>query len=423
MPAAGLAAIGLAAGVIATGLGLVGTGPIGATGLATSLLALAFVAAGLAVVLGPEFGRGSREEIDPAVAPPPLVEDVREGSSGEVEGRATGRPGGGVKFVERTLVLASGAGRASAAPPGRAGAVNPVDLAGSPSALLAGGGPPRACTGGGAAPGRSVSFSSPLFTPGAGRDSSFGPRTGGATGDPVRIVSCIRPELGRGVRRELSRDGGAGGATGAGPTLVISRVLAAGAGARESAAPAARESAAPAARDSAAPAAAEGRDSGCAPSFPAASPWTGRTARVTSLWVGRGGGPTRVISGGAGRDMPRVVSISACECGVNVRELLAGARLSEVTGCCGGTLGGRRFDGALLTSASLTMTSSSSSSTAIAGYDARDPAASSAGALSSADGLRPGACAGAASTAAGTGLADEGSEIRSAIGPGRWVCV
>ena len=286
--------------------------------------------------------------------------------------------------------------------------MNPVDLAGSPSFLLVGGGPPRACTGGGAAPGRSVSFSSPLFTPGAGRDSSFGPRAGGATGAPARIVSCIGPEFGRGVGRELSRGGGAdeaGGATGAGPTLVISRVLVAAAGARDS------------------EAAAEGRDSGRATScFPAASPWTGRTARVTSLWVGRGGGPTRVISGGAGRDMPRVVSISGCECGVNVREPIDGARLSEVTGCCGGTLGGRRFDGASLTA---TSSSSSSSSTAIAGYDASDPAASSADALSSGfvavDGLTLRGCAGPGSTA--NGVADEGSEIRSAIGPGRWVCV
>ncbi|MBA3546649.1 MAG: hypothetical protein H0T76_09215, partial [Nannocystis sp.] len=199
-PAAGLLAAGIAVTVLAAGLAA-------AAGLTAALLAAGLAALGSALDAGREPAIGSFESTDAtgAVDPaPPLTAGARAGSATAAGGRVIGRPDGGTKLVERMVVFASEVGRTgSLAPPGRAGAVNTVDRAGSSARG-------RACAGGGAEPGRIVAFSIPPVGPAAGRGSSFGPRACGATGDPARMVSCNRPELGRGVD-DLSRAGGVGG--------------------------------------------------------------------------------------------------------------------------------------------------------------------------------------------------------------------
>lgn len=299
------------------------------------------------------------------------------------------RPAGGTKLVARAWVLAW------ASLPGRTGAENVVERAGSPSTRATGIGPLRACAGGGAAPGRSVSLSSPAFVP--LRGSSFDPRAGGVTGAEARMVSCNKPVLARGAGRGLSGTGGAAGATGAGPTLVISRAATVGAGGRVSRL-------------------AAGRD----------SLLTG-LAGGRSLLAGRGGGPTRVISAWGARPVARVMLPGGC--GLAERGLAA--RLSDETGCCGGTLAGRRFDVGALGGAGLA-DASSSSSTEIAGYDslsddrgvAQPDAPGSSLSTTAAAGIVVAAASDCAtSIGTGAGVTDEGSEIRSAIGPDRDPCI
>jgi hypothetical protein len=244
---------------------------------------------------------------------------------------AGARPGGGTKFVARTVALASGR---AASLPGRTGAVNTVDFAGSLSTRPTGIGPLRACAGGGATPGRIVSLSSPVAP--AGRGVSFVPRVGGATGAAgPRMVSCSSPALGLADGRWLSPAGGVAGATGAGPTLVISRAPKMGAG-RDSLLAAGRDSL----RDSLLAAGRDslrdsllvvGRDSLLA---------VGRDSLLAAgllvvereSWLegaGRGGGPTRVISPCRGRPGAR----AAPPDGIGVELLESGAtRLSEATG-------------------------------------------------------------------------------------------